>query len=342
MPTRVRSRSQHEGYRYPSYFSGTRPSRLPESSLSFYSKLIENRQPSFKVYGETQTTHYKTYGAYHYVQWSSGSIDERVLYTNEVIPEDHIFYLHDCMRSLQLEGKLNWSKLPTSSEYNLIMFLAEIDESILSLLNVFKDMSVGNFSYGVLPFIGELQAIGESFKKAVTWDGSYEDTQSFTWERSYAFPAWGQYRHISIDGKFIQRGKVYWPEGTEINRVFDWIGLHPDLATCWDLVPLSFLVNYIIPVGKFLEEFRQGGWMKAIYIDGWESVKATIKETRSPYPGSTVTVAEYSPWTEYYRRSKIARVLQVPEPFDRWDPLRDWTDIAKAFTTFAAKDLKIR
>jgi hypothetical protein len=46
--------------------------------------------------------------------------------------------------------------------------------------------------------------------------------------------------------------------------VLDIIGFHPDLATLWELVPMSFLVDWFIPVGDFLDTINSRGWIKPV------------------------------------------------------------------------------
>ena len=53
----------------------------------------------------------------------------------------------------------------------------------------------------------------------------------------------------------------------------DWLGFHPDLATAWDLIPFSFVIDYLLPIGDYLESFRSGGWVKTAYFSGWLTLR---------------------------------------------------------------------
>jgi len=42
----------------------------------------------------------------------------------------------------------------------------------------------------------------------------------------------------------------------------DEIGFHPDLKTAWDILPLSFVIDYWLPMGDFLESLHPRSWFK--------------------------------------------------------------------------------
>jgi len=80
-------------------------------------------------------------------------------------------------------------------------------------------------------------------------------------------------------------------------------------------VPFSFVVDYIFPIGKFLEGLRRGGWVKAVYFDGWISAKVNTSGYIYQYPGSYyLTNPRNIPfeYNSYYRYPK-STVLVAPE-----------------------------
>jgi hypothetical protein len=62
--------------------------------------------------------------------------------------------------------------------------------------------------------------------------------------------------------------------------LLDTLGVHPDLKTAWDIVPLSFVVDYFIPVGDILESLHPRGWAPSCYqFTGYQSLSLTTIDT---------------------------------------------------------------
>lgn len=217
--------------------------------------------------------------------------------------------------------ELDWANLPSSTENNIIVLLAEIDEIIAMLTWKFwRHLSYGAITWGVVPLISEIKSGLKAIQKiAQSIDGTQYEATTY---QTQDFLLWGAGNawHSKMMWDYTQStkyhayGKAYYKE-LEIPALLDRIGFHPDPATLWELVPFSFVVDYIFPIGQFLEGLRRGGWVKAVYFDGWVSAKATTEghmsvmshlgysliPTRVPFKYST------------YLRNPHATVLVAPE-----------------------------
>lgn len=172
---------------------------------------------------------------------------------------------------------LNWDKLPTSTQSGIIQILAELDDTLAIFTRKFwQQLSYGSFTWGVLPFVSDLKAVLSAIKNLNEnlADFSYEDSMVVPLNLSYS-PV--NYYRVTFNGNAIVRktGRADMSFLSEASQWLDRLGFHPDLATAWDLVPLSFLVDYLLPVGTYLESLRGGGWVKAIRFSGWTTCKIT-------------------------------------------------------------------
>lgn len=178
---------------------------------------------------------------------------------------------------------LNWSKLPTSNEAGLIQILAEMDETLLTFTKKFwQSLTYGKMTWGVLPFLSDLQAIAKTIKNLAV------DLSKFDYEDQVEvqIPPYGKQElydvrfdgRVCLGGKAVIRktgiGDISYYDG--LSHLLDRIGLHPDIATVWDLIPLSFVVDYLLPIGDYLESLS-GNWVQTMYFRGWLTAKYEIK-----------------------------------------------------------------
>lgn len=247
-------------------------------------------------------------------------------------------FVPDLRPAIPASTKLNWNKLPSSTEANLLMLLAEWDETIAIFTKKFwKQLTYGSFTWGVLPFVREVEAVLRTLsnisKNIAELD--YEDTYSehFTINRkNYTeyFPYTG---FIALEGELSLTYHLYGQcdySHLQLERFLDTLGLHPDLATAWDIVPLSFVINWFFPIGSYLESLRKGGWVKAVYFNGWQSCKFEFSGTALIMPQTPEPVAYAPARIEGYTRYPHSTVLTV-EPFVD-DSLG--IDFEKAFNTW--------
>lgn len=223
--------------------------------------------------------------------------------------------------------ELNWHKLLTSSEYGLIQGLAELDDSIAIFRRKFwQEISYGSFTWGVLPFFSELNALVEQARnfnnRAADNLQQYEDQEVYSVSDTTSYPrSYGGTETVSINGQVTRRltGYITIPY-SPILEAYDRLGFHPDLATAWDLVPASFLVDVLLPIGEALEAYSDRGWIKAVNFRGWETIHyegtfSPISRQGGPYDGHWDCSHDFE---IFIRKHHMATVL-IDRP-DRIDP----------------------
>jgi hypothetical protein len=182
---------------------------------------------------------------------------------------------------------LNWSKLPTSNKFQLIQFLAELDDTLLIFTKKFwKSISYGSFSWGLMPFVNDVTAVYNQvvslLKKADDDLGGYKYHDTIQESMTYEHLASGLTWTVDASIKVSNNGLIYLPNtGWDLPKIYDVIGFQPSLSTVWDLIPLSFLVDYLIPIGSFLDSLKSSsGWTQYSYFSGWSTIliDTTIKD----------------------------------------------------------------
>jgi len=173
---------------------------------------------------------------------------------------------------------LNWDKLPSSTQFSVIQFFAEFDDTIGILASRWdKLISYGSIKWGLIPLIADVEALLKAFQKRGEDDAwfPYEDRQVVS--GTIKVPGYaGIGADVSYTCTFNRSGHGDISFLPQASRLLDRIGFHPDFATLWDLVPFSFMVDRVISIGSFLKQFRQGGWVKTMYFTGWKSFNCKI------------------------------------------------------------------
>lgn len=195
----------------------------------------------------------------------------------------------------------------SNNSFELIPFLLDWDGMLASfgkkLLSTITDY--GGITWGVMPLISDLKSLVASLTDIQSGMlKSYESLLGKRISRRFNFSA----RHEDGYFKYYCNGYAslggclvgdYLPPH-DLNAMLavflDELGLHPDARTVWDVIPLSFAVDYILPVGDFLESLHPRGWFKpTISLDGTSSVKLNVNQTpKAPDSGSTCKYTVYS------------------------------------------------
>lgn len=178
------------------------------------------------------------------------------------------------------------------NSFELIPFLMDWDDTLAMFSKKFlKDFSYGSVTWGVMPFVSDLKSLANSLD-AINGKiaSSYEKiigkriTRRFNWSKSFPSPWNPAALRYEVDGQTIISGyltgtNVYPDSISKAFAVFlDEIGLNLDLRTVWDIIPLSFVADYFLPVGDFLESFHPRGWFNPQFsFAGGVSVSAQIK-----------------------------------------------------------------
>lgn len=174
-----------------------------------------------------------------------------------------------CQRAM---SGVSWEKLPSSTEAGIIQILAEIDDTIAIFTRRFwSKLSYGSVSWGLIPFVQDIVAVAKAVSNLTKDLSHFQFEQEEKVSYSSSIPATGNYfAFVGYTGESTLRktGFINLDASDFISKALDWLGFHPDLATAWDLVPYSFLVDYIFPIGSYLESFRTG-WVKYVGFSGW-------------------------------------------------------------------------
>lgn len=220
-------------------------------------------------------------------------------------------------------SEIPWHKLPTSSSFNSVAFLAELKESVLmfstrAIASILKSpLGIHGFlEFGFAPFISDLVAILQlieiynnlAVSKVVPFSTHRTDTFSLQGQRVN-----GLYYYISGTQTTRFSGTVT-PDLSRLPQLADFLGFKFDLATVWELTPLSFVVDYFLPIGDFLDAFIRGGWTSSIHFTGSVSENVLLEYNWHDRPTIITKVA-----TKRYKRTFIDGyypVEKVDPPID--------------------------
>lgn len=170
-------------------------------------------------------------------------------------------------------NRLDRNKLPTTNKAGILQILAEIDDTIaMFALRFWKKLSYGAVNWGIIPFVSDIKAVCQTVQNlaAKLDDFRYTDVDTFSIP-AQAIPESDHSDFFlgNLEVKIRRNGSGDISDTPELNRLLDRLGLHPDLGTAWDLIPMSFLIDYIFPLGNYLESWR--GWTTGMNFSGWRT-----------------------------------------------------------------------
>jgi len=228
---------------------------------------------------------------------------------------------------------LEWETLPTSNTAGLIQILAEMDQTVAMFgLRFWQSLNYGAVNWGILPLISDLKSILRILSNLETnlrdfaYETSTKEDHQFSWYNVYGDHFYGnQYCTYHYAGRGDLGG------GREAQILLDRLGFMPDIATAWDLIPFSFVVDYIFPIGDYLESFRAGGWVRSFTFHGWLSCTRVVKGTWAAYEASPVPVAAEYKYRTYDRWAVsdyfLSTSTEVKEPLLRIPSFRQMFNI---------------
>lgn len=238
-----------------------------------------------------------------------------------------------------LASNLNWNKLPTSSTFKIIQFLAELDDTLAMFTKKFiSKLSYGAVTWGVMPFLSEMVALLDAINRIIDLINSesniypYHDSESTS--VSFDYVGGELLWDVTVDIKMRNNGSIHMPQ-FDILQLYDLIGFQPSISTAWDLIPLSFAIDWFIPVGSFLDGLKaSSGWVTHIYYEGWTSYTLEYKISPSstqPYHPDWKPVANWSGkvFHRYYNRCVLNDI--------EYEPKQDWFEMPsfmELFNTF--------
>lgn len=222
----------------------------------------------------------------------------------------------------KLKNSLDRPALQTSSKFGLLQNIAELDDTIANFtIKYWKSVKIHEsyaaVKWGTLPMVSDLRNMLKQVQKigsVISTSGSYESVRNVG--GGYTYQAEGETFRIDYTTTVRQSGVASLPESQLTQGWLDYFGLHPDLKTAWDLVPLSFVVDWFVPVSKFLDAFKEQGWVTSALFDGCISTKTTfsishVSSASGFFPQGMRTNGKI------YKREKVQASLSVlPDDFE--------------------------
>jgi len=195
------------------------------------------------------------------------------------------------------------------NDFDLIPFLLEWDETVsMFTKNLFQSLSYGGVTWGIRPFISDLRSLANSLESINgKLQSSYEKIIGKPITRRIPFSTsmhlGGPFLYnssgiLTIRGT-IDGGMVFPDDPLKALYVFlDEIGLNVDLKVLWDVIPFSFVVDYFLPLGDFLESIHPRGWFNPRFVlKGGYSVSATVLQQPDPAWNTHGSQCEYKIYT---------------------------------------------
>lgn len=229
-------------------------------------------------------------GTRYYINYNASDISEDVRLLARQKMSDFTSYA----RSVILEKELGLSK--RFSSINFFLELGDVSGMIKSL----DKYRYVDYQFGISPMIGDIKNIHNALSTSIAAINSRLDAYAkpvpFRLARTYHTGAsklvseWS-YRNlgrtVNYDGNFkcAFNGtvKVELPLLSRYNRDYtiwlDQIGFHPDLATVYEAIPFSWMVDWFVPVGDYLESLSSSWLNPSIYFDGSFSCTYTASTT---------------------------------------------------------------
>jgi hypothetical protein len=210
------------------------------------------------------------------------------------------------------EPRIFWHKLPTSSEFSAIQFFAELDDTIAIFTRKFwKQLSYGSANWGLVPFVNDVIAFLEVLK-SFTIDTSNFDYKNryFMHDRPFVVENANDRFEGTFQGMFHLSGQGNIHVSNDAAIWLDRLGVHPDISTFWDLVPLSFVIDWLLPVGAFLDSIVGPGWVRNVHFKGNYSVKWSVEGTHISKIFPSESKQTYK--VHGYRRTGIDQLVIIP------------------------------
>jgi hypothetical protein len=184
-----------------------------------------------------------------------------------------------------------------NNNFELITAVLDIDKTIFqSATKLFNSMfgSYGAFTWSFLPFVSDVKSIGNTVKDLTggierSYDrlsGRFSSGSDFGFSQVIAGASF-QFKGVGSTSGYVTSLGDSLPKGKDFLPIWlDELGFHPDLRTVWDAVPLSFLVDYVVPVGDYLESIHPRGWFNPSFTyDGCTSLSGNV--TMHAYGGKS-------------------------------------------------------
>jgi hypothetical protein len=262
----------------------------PTYPVTFISEVISEFP---KVNGVTPVSHRKLLQAYsgrtnHFTTVGQSGYTDTYYYNAITKDVDKILLPADFDEQIrrQIANRMGASELKTSFE--LLPFLADLDGTFAMFsLKFLRELSYGSITWGLLPFISDVRNLCTSLKSLfgqakrrlavpVNRVALYSYSRDLLSLPNGNLPCEVIHVHGAARVKGVTSFQMPNYEETlgKVLFLLDTLGVHPDLKTLWDIVPLSFVVDYFLPIGAMLESLHPRGWgTQSVSFEGTVSRK---------------------------------------------------------------------
>lgn len=219
------------------------------------------------------------------------------------------------------------SKQVNTNKVNMIAFLKDIRKpwELIPKLNKLKSLKgvSGNFlgfQYGILPTISDIKDIRAAFERIKP----YVDRNGFT---VYTAGVTNTLEQGSVSYSLVQRIKLAVSDEDDefealITRL-ESMGTWPTLENIWDLVPYSFVVDWLVDVGGFLD--RVDTRLRLLRLNIRYATMSRKTEVSGYFPGSpeshfvgTVNWVHYHRWVSDQCPVPPLSLQPSFQDFDHW------------------------
>lgn len=195
-----------------------------------------------------------------------------------------------------------WTELPTAlfrsrsphikpksaqnNNFELLNFLGELKEALKNLADFFTGnfkvgyTSYGAYTWGAMPLFNDVRHLLQSVHDLSSDEesGHIHKVRSQTYKKNGVdcyIPTVFADGITRISGEYsVSLPSDFDEVAGRALRALDELGVHPDVKTAWDLIPLSFVVDYLIPIGDLLDHLHPRGWNSyEVHFTGWLTVK---------------------------------------------------------------------
>lgn len=175
-----------------------------------------------------------------------------------------------------------------NNSFEILPFVYELDETIaMFCLDFFKNFSYGAYNWGLNPLIADLKGLFATLTDLFGGIDLEKELNNFTkfpqsWNIHPPYPISlpnygvsgvsvgllaGDFEVITWGGISCEIPQID-PLLLSAQIFLEEIGFHPDLLTIWSLTPLSFVLDYFLPIADLIERIHPRSWFNPKFCIG--------------------------------------------------------------------------
>lgn len=191
------------------------------------------------------------------------------------------------------KARIEESIIGLNKRFSSINFFLELGD-VSSLIKRLDKYRYVDYQFGIAPMIGDIKNISNGLSSSISAVNarldSYRQPQAFRSKFKsvipFSFPGGTQVTTATTQGlislEVVMKGfmSVELPILSRYNRDYtiwlDQIGFHPDLATVYEAIPFSWMIDWFVPIGNYLESMSSSWLNPQINFTGSISTKYTF------------------------------------------------------------------